>query len=63
MGLECGWSVVHSFPPLCPSTDQIWSHFNRLASDLEAAAYPALDGLTANVSSTNLERVRRIKSR
>ncbi len=42
---------------------QIASYLNRLASDLEAAAFPALDGLTTNVSSNNLERVRRIKGR
>lgn len=43
--------------------EAICSCMNRLASDLEAAAYPALDALTARVSSHNLERVRRIKSR
>ncbi len=42
---------------------QIASYLNRLASDLEAAAYPALDGLTNSVTSHNLERVRRIKGR
>ena len=34
-----------------------------LCSDLEAAAYPALDALTNRVTGPNLERVRRIKSR
>lgn len=38
-------------------------HFHRLSSDLEAAAYPALDGLTTSVSTANLERVRRVKGR
>jgi hypothetical protein len=42
---------------------QIASYLNRLTSDLEAAAYPALDSLTSRVTSHNLERVRRIKSR
>lgn len=42
---------------------QIASYLNRLTSDLEAAAYPALDALTSRVTSHNLERVRRIKSR
>jgi hypothetical protein len=42
---------------------QITSYLNRLASDLEAAAYPALDSLTNRVTAHNLERVRRIKGR
>jgi hypothetical protein len=42
---------------------QIASYLNRLTSDLEAAAYPALDSLTSRVTAHNLERVRRIKSR
>lgn len=49
--------------PCCPSHTQIASYLNRLTSDLEAAAYPALDALTSRVTSHNLERVRRIKSR
>eukprot|EP00878_Enallax_costatus_P015018 GHUV01015725.1.p1 GENE.GHUV01015725.1~~GHUV01015725.1.p1 ORF type:complete len:308 (+),score=82.34 GHUV01015725.1:374-1297(+) len=43
--------------------DSIASYLNRLTSDLEAAAYPALDSLTSRVTAHNLERVRRIKSR
>lgn len=39
------------------------SYLERLAGELEAAAHPALDALTNNVSTTNLERVRRIKNR
>ncbi len=35
----------------------------RLASDLEAAAHPALDALTRKVTTGTLERVRRIKTR
>lgn len=58
-------------PPCPPSTHphtrthlpQIASYLNRLTSDLEAAAYPALDSLTNRVTAGNLERVRRIKSR
>jgi len=46
-----------------PNPNQITSYLNRLASDLEAAAYPALDGLTSRVTAQNLERVRRIKGR
>jgi hypothetical protein len=42
---------------------QIASYLNRLTSDLEAAAYPALDSLTNRVTAHNLERVRRIKGR
>lgn len=45
------------------SRPQITSYLNRLASDLEAAAYPALDALTSRVTAHNLERVRRIKGR
>jgi hypothetical protein len=46
-----------------PSPLQIASHLNRLTSDLEAFAHPALDALTSRVTAHNLERVRRIKSR
>eukprot|EP00890_Picochlorum_soloecismus_P000095 jgi/Picsp_1/1086/NSC_04569-R1_magnesium transporter mrs2-1 len=35
----------------------------RLTADLEAAAHPALDSLTSKVTTSNLERVRRIKNR
>ena len=39
------------------------SYLERMVGELEAAAHPALDALTASVSTTNLERVRRIKNR
>lgn len=59
---------THLLAPLTHVLDvlllsQIASYLNRLTSDLEAAAYPALDSLTSRVTSHNLERVRRIKSR
>lgn len=43
--------------------DLVLKYMERLTSDLEAAAHPALDGLTTKVSTENLERVRRIKNR
>lgn len=39
------------------------NHLERLSVDLEAAAHPALDALTRKVTTHNLERVRKIKSR
>ena len=42
---------------------QVCSYLKRMAGDLESAAHPALDALTSHVSTTNLERVRRIKNR
>ena len=42
---------------------QVALYFERLTGDLEASAHPALDALTVKVSTTNLERVRRIKNR
>ena len=42
---------------------QACAHLSRLASDLEAAAHPALDALTRKVTTGTLERVRRIKTR
>lgn len=47
----------------CCDGAQICRCMESLCSDLEAAAYPALDALSARVTSPNLERVRRIKSR
>lgn len=38
-------------------------HLAREAQDLEAAALPALDALTAKVDTQSLERVRRVKTR
>jgi magnesium transporter len=43
--------------------DVVSRFLERMASELEAAAHPALDALTHQVSTPNLERVRRIKSR
>lgn len=43
--------------------DTVASQLERQASDLEAAAHPAMDALTAKVTTPNLERVRRIKNR
>ncbi|KAK9832888.1 hypothetical protein WJX74_000837 [Apatococcus lobatus] len=43
--------------------DVVCSQMERLTGDLEAAAHPALDGLTQRVTTQNLERVRRIKNR
>jgi len=43
--------------------DLVSGYLERLTTDLEAAAHPALDALTAKVSTENLERVRRVKNR
>jgi magnesium transporter len=43
--------------------DMVSTYLERLTGDLESAAHPALDALTLNVSTSNLERVRRIKNR
>ncbi|GAB4815414.1 hypothetical protein N2152v2_002460 [Parachlorella kessleri] len=43
--------------------DSVCSYLKRMAGDLESAAHPALDSLTGHVSTSNLERVRRIKNR
>lgn len=43
--------------------DFVLNFMERLTSDLEAAAHPALDSLTSKVTTENLERVRRIKNR
>ncbi|KAK9867744.1 hypothetical protein WJX84_007910 [Apatococcus fuscideae] len=43
--------------------DVVCSQMERQTGDLEAAAHPALDGLTQRVTTQNLERVRRIKNR
>jgi magnesium transporter len=43
--------------------DVICGYLERLNTDLEAAAHPALDALTQKISTSNLERVRRIKNR
>lgn len=43
--------------------DHVSYYLERLTSDLESSAHPALDALTVKVSTANLERVRRIKNR
>lgn len=43
--------------------DVVSQYLERLTGDLEAAAHPALDAVTAKVSTDNLERVRRVKNR
>ncbi|KAG1654644.1 hypothetical protein FOA52_009200 [Chlamydomonas sp. UWO 241] len=43
--------------------DELASEFDTATSELEAAAYPALDSLATQVTSPRLERVRRIKNR
>lgn len=39
------------------------THMNKQAAELEIEAYPLLDELTSKISTLNLERVRRLKSR
>lgn len=43
--------------------DLVCRHLEQQVVDLEAAAHPALDGLTQKINTPNLERVRRIKNR
>ncbi|KAG7667553.1 hypothetical protein Ndes2526B_g07491 [Nannochloris sp. 'desiccata'] len=43
--------------------DVVSGYLESQAADLEAAAHPALDALTLKISTSNLERVRRIKNR
>eukprot|EP00890_Picochlorum_soloecismus_P005858 jgi/Picsp_1/6273/NSC_03624-R2_magnesium transporter mrs2-7 len=43
--------------------DYISKYLEDQASDLEAAAHPALDSLTQKISTASLERVRRVKNR
>ena len=42
---------------------QVCRHLGEQTTDLEAAAHPALDALTRKVTTTTLERVRRVKTR
>jgi hypothetical protein len=44
------------------SKNKVVAHFFQ-AIELEAEAYPLLDELTAKISTLNLERVRRLKSK
>ena len=43
--------------------DYVSKYLEQQVSDVEAATHPALDALTQNISTSNLERVRRIKNR
>jgi magnesium transporter len=43
--------------------DVVSGYLESQTADLEAAAHPALDALTQKISTSNLERVRRIKNR
>lgn len=43
--------------------DVVSGYLERLTCDLEASAHPALDALTVNITTDNLERVRRMKTR
>jgi len=43
--------------------DYISKYLEHQVSDIEAAGHPALDALTQAISTSNLERVRRIKNR
>ena len=45
------------------SLDIVSGYLEAQATDLEAAAHPALDALTKKITTGNLERVRRIKNR
>ncbi|XP_074316799.1 magnesium transporter MRS2-I-like [Silene latifolia] len=42
--------------------EAICSHLDARTTELETAAYPALDELTSKISSRNLDRVRKLKS-
>lgn len=46
----------------CPCPVQITRHYAQQTATLEALAHPALDALMRNCNSTNLERVRKIKT-
>lgn len=43
--------------------DFVSEHLESLAADLDTAAHPALDTLTKQINTANLERVRRIKNK
>uniref|UniRef100_A0A6N2MME1 Uncharacterized protein n=1 Tax=Salix viminalis TaxID=40686 RepID=A0A6N2MME1_SALVM len=49
---------------ICPlSLGPLKLPWKLLAAELEIEAYPLLDELTSKISTLNLERVRRLKSR
>ncbi|KAL0539754.1 hypothetical protein IC582_023970 [Cucumis melo] len=50
------------FNPFLRYTEAICSFLAARTTELETAAYPALDELTAKISSRNLDRVRKLKS-
>ncbi|XP_008786166.2 magnesium transporter MRS2-I-like [Phoenix dactylifera] len=50
------------FRALEVALEAICSFLSARTTDLEAAAYPALDELTSKISSRNLDRVRKLKS-
>jgi hypothetical protein len=47
---------------VCIFLAQITRHYAQQTASLEALAHPALDALMRNCNSTNLERVRKIKT-
>lgn len=51
------------FRALEVALEAICSFLDARTTELEAAAYPALDELTSKISSRNLDRVRKLKSR
>ncbi|CAL9078441.1 unnamed protein product [Musa textilis] len=50
------------FRALEVALEAICSHLDARTTELETAAYPALDELTSKISSRNLDRVRKLKS-
>ncbi|RZS01594.1 hypothetical protein BHM03_00031461, partial [Ensete ventricosum] len=50
------------FRALEVALEAICSYLDARTSELETAAYPALDELTSKISSRNLDRVRKLKS-
>lgn len=69
-------SATNRLPPLNPlpelpfelrvletALDYISKYLEQQVNDVEAAGHPALDALTQKISTSNLERVRRIKNR
>ncbi|WCJ23921.1 Magnesium transporter MRS2-2 [Euphorbia peplus] len=50
------------FRALEVALEAICSHLGARTTELETAAYPALDELTSKISSRNLDRVRKLKS-
>lgn len=77
--IESGLMRTKSYgmlPPLAPlpelpfelrvletALDYISKYLEQQTTDLEASTHPALDSLTQKISTSNLERVRRIKNR